>query len=182
MAKLILGICGEMGSGKGTIAQYLTGQKGGGSHRFSTMLRDVLDRLFIDQSRENIQNLSTMLRQTFGDDLMAKVMYHEASKDQHDIVVIDGVRRLSDIIFLQKLPEFKLIYVEAIIETRYTRISTRGENADDNTMTFEEFVKAHQAEPETQILDLKTHADIVLDNNGSLENLHTKLDQIIDKR
>jgi len=52
MAKLILGIAGEMGSGKGIIAKHVMEQRGGGTHRFSTILRDILDRVHLEQSRE----------------------------------------------------------------------------------------------------------------------------------
>lgn len=181
MTKLILGLCGEMGSGKGTIAEYITSQKGGSSHRFSTMLRDVLNRLFLEQSRDNLQNLSTMLRQTYGEDILARVMFHEVDKDEHQLVVIDGIRRMSDIAFLQKMPEFKLIYVEADMKTRFDRIAVRGENADDGKKSYEEFIKLHDNESETQIRGLKAHADIILDNNGPLIDLHKKIETLIQK-
>jgi dephospho-CoA kinase len=178
MAKLILGLCGEMGSGKGTFAQYLIENKKANSHRFSTMLRDVLDRLFIDQSRDNLQALSTMLRQTYGEDILAKVMYEEVLHDQNNLVVIDGVRRQSDIVFLKTLPEFKLVFVETSMETRYKRISTRGENTDDSKKTFEEFKKAHENEAESQIRDLRNVANLIIDNNGTLEVLYKQIDQL----
>lgn len=178
MAKLVLGLCGEMGSGKGTFAKYLIENKNANSHRFSTMLRDVLDRLFLDQSRDNMQSLSTILRKTYGEDVLAKVMYEEVVHDPRELIVIDGVRRQSDIVFLKTLPEFKLVYVEASMENRYKRITTRGENTDDSKKTFEEFKQAHENEAETQIRDLKTVANLVVDNNGTLQDLYQQIDQI----
>ena len=179
MAKLILGLCGEMGSGKGTIAQYIIEKKDGSTHRFSTMLRDVLDRLFIEQSRDNLQVLSTFLRKTYGEDILAKVMFHEVANDNHQVVVIDGIRRMSDIAFLLKLPEFKLVYVEVPMETRFARISDRAENADDKTKSYDEFIKANQNEAEIQIRDLKDKAAIVLENSGSIDDLQRRIDEII---
>lgn len=178
--KIVLGIAGEIASGKGTIAKYLVVEKGANSHQFSTMLRDVLDRLYLEQSRDNMQRLSTMLRQTYGEDVMAKVMAEDARKDEGDIIVIDGVRRLDDIKYLKKLPEFKLVYVEASIEKRYERIVQRGENSDDTTKTFEEFKKDHERETELQIKDLKNFANIVVDNNGNLDELHKQLNNIVE--
>jgi len=180
MTKIILGLTGEMGSGKGTIAKYIIEQKQGSSHRFSTMLRDVLNRLFIEQSRDNLQNFSTILRQTFGEDILAKVMFHEVQNDQHEIVVIDGIRRMSDIAFLTKIPEFKLIYTETDMKIRFDRISIRGENSDDGKKTFEQFIESHKNEAESQILDLRNHANVIINNNGSLEDLHRTVDQLID--
>jgi len=181
MAKLILGIAGEMGSGKGTIAKHVMEQRGGGTHRFSTILRDILDRVHLEQSRENIQTLSTILRKNFSEDILAKAMLHDAEGDAHDIVIIDGVRRLADIVYLRELPHFKLVYVEADMEIRYERIVKRGENSDDAKKTFEEFKKDHEDESEDQIRELKNYADYVINNDGTYEELHMQVDKIIDE-
>lgn len=179
MAKLILGIAGEMGSGKGTIAKHLQQEKKGSVHRFSTILRDVLDRVYLEQSRDNMQMLSTIMRKNFGEDLLAKAIYHDTYKDGNDIVVVDGVRRMDDILFLRDLMNFKLVYVDADIQNRYERISKRGENSDDGKKTFEEFKKAQQDESESQIRDLRNYADYVVDNNGTFPELYEQVEKII---
>ena len=179
MQKRILGLAGEISSGKGTITKYLTDKYGASSCRFSTILRDILDRLHMEHSRENMQKLSTMLRQNFGEDIFAKVIAEDIKKDKSKIIIIDGVRRLDDIKYLRQLPEFKLVFVKADMKKRYERIIQRGENPDDKNKTFEEFKKDHQRETETQIKNLKNYADILIDNNGSLEELHKQVDRII---
>jgi len=146
MSKIILGFAGEIASGKGTATKYIVEKYNGSSYRFSTMLRDVLDRLYLGHSREAIQKLSTFLRQTFGENLMAKVMFEDVKKDVREVIAIDGVRRLADIEYLSQLPEFKLVYVEADMEKRFERITRRGENMDDGAKTFEEFKKDHTQE------------------------------------
>jgi dephospho-CoA kinase len=179
MQKIILGFAGEIASGKGTAAKYIKEKYQGSTHRFSTMLRDVLDRLYIEQTRESTSTLSTILRQNFGEDIMAKVIFHDVSGDEAGIVAIDGVRRQADIKYLKELSEFKLVYIDTSMENRYERIQKRGENEDDNQKTFEEFKKDHERETELQIKDLKKVADFVVDNNGTLENLHSQIDKII---
>lgn len=179
MAKLILGISGEMGSGKGTIAKHVIEQHKGNAHRFSTILRDVLDRVYVEQSRENISIISTVLRKNFGEDILAKAMYHDAENDQHDLVVVDGVRRMADISYLKELPHFKLIYLEADMQKRYERIVKRAENTDDKTKTFEDFKKDHELETELQIRDLKNYANNILNNDGTYADLYMQIDEII---
>lgn len=179
MAKLILGIAGEMGSGKGTIAKHVINEKGGNAHRFSTILRDVLDRLYLDQSRENIQILSMILRKNYSEDVLAKSMYHDVQNDEHEIVVVDGVRRMADIVFLRELPHFKLIYVEADMQNRYERIVKRGENTNDSVKTFKEFEAEHEADSEIQIRDLKNYANHVVNNNGAFADLYKQVEEII---
>jgi len=108
-------------------------------------------------------------------------MLHDAEGDAHDIVIIDGVRRLADIVYLRELPHFKLVYVEADMEIRYERIVKRGENSDDAKKTFEEFKKDHEDESEDQIRELKNYADYVINNDGTYEELHMQVDKIIDE-
>jgi dephospho-CoA kinase len=179
MEKIILGFAGEIASGKGTATKYVVEKYNAVPDRFSTMLRDILKRVYVDQSRDNLQKLSSALRQNFGDDLMAKVIFEDAKKNKNSILVIDGVRRLPDIKYLKKLPEFKLVYVEVDMKKRFERITKRGENSDDNTKTFEEFQKDHEREAELRIKDLKNHADYVVENGGTLEELHAQIDKIM---
>ncbi len=68
MNKIVLGLAAELAGGKGTVAKYVTEKYDGSSHRFSTMLRDILSRIYLPDSRENMQKLSTILRQNFGED------------------------------------------------------------------------------------------------------------------
>lgn len=177
--KIILGLAGEMASGKGTVAKYAAEKYSAKTRRFSTMLRDVLDRLSLEQSRDNMQKLSTILRQNFGEELFAQVMAEDAKKEEGEIVVIDGIRRLADIKYLKEIPQFKLAYLEADMQKRYERIVKRGENADDAKKTFDDFKKAHENESELQIKDLKGHADFLIDNNGSYEDLYGQVDKIL---
>jgi dephospho-CoA kinase len=126
-----------------------------------------------------MQKLSTILRENFGQDLFSKVISEDIKRDDSEVVIVDGIRRESDIEYLKKMKGFKLIYVEADMKIRYERIIKRGENADDNRKTFEEFKKDHQGEAELQIKGLKGIADIVLDNNGTLEDLYQQIDDIL---
>ena len=139
MTKIILGFVGPIASGKGTVCQYLKEKHQAEVYRFSTMLRDVLDRLYLTQSRQNMQNLSLVLRQTFGDDLLASVIAQDVKNSQVKTIAIDGVRRNPDIKYLKNLPGFYLIRIIAEQKTRFERIVKRSENADDTKKTLAEF-------------------------------------------
>lgn len=181
MQKLIFGVAGEIASGKGTITRYIINEHKAGSYRFSDMLRDILKRLYLPHSRENMQKLSTAIRENYGEDVMAKVMMEDVKNDKHNIVVVEGVRRLADIKYLKELPGFKLIYCEAGMEKRYERIIRRDENPDDGKKTFDEFKKEHEQESELQIKDLKNYADFAIDNDGEFKDLYKQIDEIIKK-
>src|SRR3989344_446285 len=100
MAKCIIGITGLLSSGKGTAAEYLVQHHGAVSFRFSTMLRDLLDRLYLEQTRDNLSHISTVLRQQFGEDLLSKVMARDAEIATNALIVIEGIRRDMDIKYL----------------------------------------------------------------------------------
>lgn len=181
MNKIILGFVGPIASGKGTACKYLKENHDAEIFRFSTMLRDVLDRFYIDQSRENMQDVSAALRQTFGEDLMAKTMAKDVENSQTNIVAVDGVRRLPDIKYLREVPGFHLIEINADQKTRFERITKRGENADDTSKTFEQFQADEQREAEKQIKTVARTADFHVNNDGTLDDLHRQIEEILKK-
>lgn len=179
MAKKIIGFAGEMVCGKTTAAQYLIEKYGATSYRFSTILRDVADRLHLEHSRSNLATLSTILRENFGQDLLAKAVAQDVAETDAEVIVIDGVRRLEDIRYLSEMPEFALVYINADLNTRYERVTKRRENADDATKTLEEFKEDNAAEAEREIPELKKHARLGIDNMGSLEEFYERLDVVM---
>ncbi len=177
----VIGLVGEMGAGKGTAAVYLKERHGAGTVRFSSMLRDVLARLYLPESRDNLQKLSSLLRRGFGEDIMAKVIAEDARRAAAALVVADGVRRLDDIAHLKASGKFFLVALETEARTRYERIRARGENADDATKTWEEFVAQSEGEPEQKIRGLMAAADFHIDNNGDVAALERQLDGVVAK-
>ena len=179
--KIILGLAGEIASGKGAVAEYLAKRHGSNFYRFSGILRDMAKRAHLEESRENLQKISTMFREYFGSDILAKIIFLDVKSDEHEIITIDGVRRLEDVEFLKKLPGFKLVYIEADLQKRYERLIKRRENSDDATKTFEDFKKDLEREAELEIKKLKEMADVVIENNGAQEELYAQVDKIINK-
>jgi len=181
MNKIIIGLVGQIASGKGTATDYLKKKYGATSYRFSTMLRDVLDRLYVEQSRTNLQALSTFVRSSYGEDTLAKVIAEDVKNDETDIIVVDGVRRPDDIKYLKEISGFVLVHVFADMEKRFERITKRGENADDNQKTFEQFKKEHEQESELKVAEIAETATVQIDNNGDYESLYEKLDDLVTK-
>jgi dephospho-CoA kinase len=179
--KIILGLVGPIASGKGMACHYLKEIHDAKIFRFSTMLRDVLDRFYIEQSRENMQTLSSVLRQTFGEDLMAKTIANDVKNSASEIIVLDGVRRLGDIKYLLEMPEFHLVEINADQKIRYDRITSRGENTDDIKKTFADFQKDELQESELQIKSVAEKAQFHINNNGTEQELYNQIENIIKK-
>lgn len=177
--KIIIGLAGEICAGKGTIVKYTAKKYGATSYRFSSMLRDLLKRLYLPVSRENIQFMSTAIRQYFGEDIMAKVIAQDVKNDKNNIIVVDGVRRVPDIKYLRDLPGFKLIRVVAEPKTRYQRLILRKENSGDENKAYEQFLADHKKEADSQVPIVMARADLEINNNGSLEDLYKQVDQTV---
>ena len=179
MAKHIIGIAGEIASGKDTVTKYLVDRYGATQYRFSDPLRAILKIMHLDITRDNLTNISTHLREAFGQNILAHIIEHEAENVERDIVVIDGIRRLSDIDLVKDKPNFTLWYTDADVKIRYERLHKRIENQDDGSLTFEQFLEDHSNETERFITELKPKAKLVIENNGSLEELQAKVDEIM---
>lgn len=179
--KLIIGLVGEICSGKDTVADYLKKKYGAETISFSQPLRDILDRLSLPQTRINMADLGISLRGAFGQDLLSKVIAAEVKMGKKKIQVLPNVRLESDIIYLKKEPGFVLINVDADIKTRFERIKKRGQNTDDKSKTWAGFLKDAKLPTEIQIRQLAKKCKYKLDNNGSYKDLEKQADALIKK-
>ena len=177
--KIILGFVGDLAAGKGTLAKYLHEKYGSNTYRFSNMLRDMLDRIYVKKTRENLQNISTFIRAEFGQDVMSKVLAKDVENDAGEIVIVDGIRRPTDITYLRELSGFHLVYVTAESKLRYERLVARKENPGDENKSYEEFLKDEQSEADQLIASLGAQAEYTIVNDGDKESLFEKIEKII---
>ncbi|MFA5062410.1 MAG: AAA family ATPase [Patescibacteria group bacterium] len=177
--KIVFVFCGLMASGKDTAAEYLEKKYNASIFSFTTMLNDALDRFYLEHNRDNLVKMSEIIRNAYGEDAMAKTMGKDVENADSNFIVISNARRLADIEYLSKMPNFVLIKIEADIKTRYQRLSTRNQKADDQTKTFEQFVADHQRSTEVSILEIMKHATVTINNDGDLDNLYKQLDNLI---
>lgn len=182
MQKIIIGLVGPMASGKEVTKKYLESKYGAKSCKFSTIVRDVLDRVFVEKSRENLSAISTALRGLFGDDLFSRVIAQDTQNLDSNVVVVDGVRRLTDVSHLTALPNFYLISIDADPQVRFKRMVLRNENRGDAEKTFEQFMEEHNLETELQIPEVMKSAKFTIDNTeDSFEALYKKIDEVMGK-
>jgi len=181
MAKLLLGLAGHMGAGKGAIVSHLVERHGAVTIKLSQTLRDILDRLHIEQTRDNIAATSKMLRDTFGEHLLTRVLMADVAQMDANIVVLDGIRRVQELAILQEQPNFVLVAIHADLTTRAERIRSRAENPNDATKTLQDVINDHQLETEQTIDPVLVRATETIDNNGTLEATYAQVDALIKK-
>ncbi|HNX10728.1 MAG TPA: hypothetical protein PKI61_01150 [bacterium] len=180
MAKIIIGLTGRIACGKGVIKKHLITKYHAKDYRFSTILRDILDRLHIKKSRENLQEISTLIRKNFGENTLANAMAGDVLQDSAEFIVIDGIRRMADIQNLRQMNGFKLIRVVANEQIRYERVVKRNENPGDAEKTLAEFQAEEQAETEMTIPEVMEHADFEIVNEGTFDDLEERIDDIVN--
>lgn len=178
---LVLGLTGEKIGGKTTLSHYLMDKYGAKHYRFSKILDDLLERLYLPNSRDNQIAIVQAIRKEFGTEILAHVLKKDIQEDAAEIAVIDGIRFQEEVDILKNLPGFHLIYVTAPLEERFKRIKGRQEKADDQGMTFEKFKEQETAATEVNIQNLKEDADEIINNDQSLEDFYLKIEEVYNK-
>ena len=179
--KIIFGLVGRISSGKGTVVAYLQEKYGAAHYRFSTVLRDLLDRVYTEQTRENMVMMSEVIRQGFGNDILTKTLLQDMLNDPNPIIILDGIRRPAELEALRTRPEFVLVEVVAAPELRYQRLIQRSENPDDQQKTYEQFLADEQRPTELTIAAVAEQAQERIDNNGTNEETKNQLDALVAK-
>jgi dephospho-CoA kinase len=177
--RIIICLVGEIACGKGAVVDYLVKKYGASSCRYSIILRDILDRVYQGQTRENLTNLSDFLRKNFGQDILSKVMADDITNDKNKLIVFDGIRRVPELNIFKKIPGFILIRIVGDQKIRYKRFIKRNENPGDNKKTYKQFLKDLKGVSDYEIPEVMKRADLEINNDGSLENLYKQVDQIV---
>jgi dCMP deaminase len=177
---MIIGVTGLYAAGKDTVADYLKSQ--GFLHiSLSDMIRQELTRRKKPHSRENLIDMGNELRVKFGNGALAHraVLQFEEFKNH----VVTSIRHPEEVNTLRQRKDFIMIFVDAPFETRYQRSIAR-QRASDKAVSKEQFRANEERElvgdgPGQQLMKCKEMADIILRNDGSIEQLNAKLDKIL---
>jgi len=179
--KIILGLVGQIASGKDTVADYLIKKYRAEKISFSQPFRDIMKRMQIPINRVNLSRLGNDLRRDFGKDILSKVIARDVLNSRAKIVILPNVRMEEDIIHLKKIPGFYLVAVEADARTRFERLRKRDQYEDDRTKTWPEFQRDAKLYTERHIRGIMEKAPYRLDNNGTFKDLHKQVEDLLIK-
>ena len=179
---MLIGLTGRNAAGKGEVAKYLQ-TKSFYYYSLSDAIRDELRARKLEVSRESLIQVGNELRQRFGPGILADRIVELTRPDRN--YIIDSIRNPAEVATLRKAcREFKLIRVDAPLQTRFERtVARRREN---DPITFEAFVALETREasgdPTSQNLDeVEKLADEILVNDSSLEELRPKIDVMVSR-
>lgn len=177
MSKRYLGLVGEAGGGKDTVAKILQEKYKARVLTSSYLLKKSLG-VFLDQiARADYIWFVKELTKQYGEDIISRAMLKSMREFEDDIVVFNGIRLPSDLEYLKKENGI-LIYVTADSKIRWERVMKRGEKADD-TASYEKFMAMGTDKTEKDIPGIGVQADYRIENNGTLEELKEQTDRVM---
>lgn len=175
---MLIGVVGTFAAGKDTVAEYLV-EKGFSHYSTGDLVRAyITDNQLGGLDRDNLRKIATKLRAEKGTGILVEM----ALADQSRPMVISGIRNPGEVNALKKAGG-TLIAVDAPIERRYAWAKARGRL--DDVVTSEDF-KRQEAAEETdnpaapQITAVIALADFDVANDGSLADLHQKIDTVLE--
>ena len=177
---IIIGITGTLGAGKGTIVEYLIKKRGFKHYSVRQFLIEKIKEKGLPVNRDSMTDVANNLRAKHSPSYIIEQLYKDAEASGNN-TVIESIRTPGEIEFLKKQGKFFLIAVDADPRIRYDRITLRASETDN--ITFDTFLANEKREystsdPNKQNLSKCIQlADIVLQNNGSLNELNAQLEK-----
>lgn len=184
---MILGLIGKNASGKGEVANYLK-KKGFIYFSLSDELREEATKKSLSHERETLISLGNILRKQNGPQYLAEKISNKIKNNLKNgngkNFVVDSIRSPFEAKEFMKNKDFLLIGIDAPIELRFERLKNRNRIGDAKTL--EEFKKQEEMEntknPVSQQLDATfSLAGKRINNNGSLGELHEKIDELLEE-
>lgn len=175
---LVVGLVGESGSGKDTVAHHLRDVYGAVLLRFSDPIKEILRLFFENPSREDQAWIAIEFKKRFGKDIFCKALDRKIAFIER-IASLNGLRYVEDYEYLQTFERRVLIYVTASQELRWKRTTKRGEKSDDD-ISFQKFTEMEASlETERSIPEIGKKADFTIHNEGTMEELMEKVEQVM---
>ncbi|HEY1528247.1 MAG TPA: AAA family ATPase [Candidatus Angelobacter sp.] len=170
--QLVIGITGQLGSGKTTAAEYLAAEHGFNHIRYSQVLAD-----WFNEDPERKSEL-----QAVGWDVMSGGSQAELNRRLLSKTtaggnwVVEGLRHPLDYKSLKDAftSRLHLVYIDSSREQRWLRLQKRG-----RFRTFEEFSTADQHPVEQLIPHLKQFAELCITSSEPLQQLYEPLNKFV---
>lgn len=181
--KIIIGLIGEKGSGKGTVSSYLIRKYRAVHYGTSNILRRTLKDLHVLVTRDNLAKLALVLKEGYGQSVIIDSLIKDIEGNGSDIIIADGIRMHGDVEPLRKKygRNFYLVYVYADLKLRYKRTKARKEKDGEDKTTFRQFLEEEGKLTEVAIHEIGKRADFKLNNNGPADDLRKQVDEMMKK-
>lgn len=187
MAKIVIGIVGQIGSGKDTAISFLE-KKGFVNFSLSDQIRvELKNRGNLDFTRKDIQSMGNEMREKHGDEYWARQAWKEALKSGKEKLILSSIRHPAEAEFLKKQKNSYFLAVVADQRIRFERKLASTRSDDQDILTWEKFKKLDDFETKgagehgQQVKETLALADFTIENNGTFEELKGKVYEVSDQ-
>jgi dephospho-CoA kinase len=178
---IVIGLTGKRGCGKDTVAKYLAEK-----HNFMMLdfTKDVLSPILEKQgkpvTRDNLIKIAMEGRKKSHNGIWAERLSTLIKKKSRKNFVISGIRFREEVGVFRKnfKNDFRLVAVVCDEKNRYEWVKKRGTKGEAN-ITFKNFMEMEKRETERVIGETMKIADYAIDNNGTLEELHEEIENLM---
>ncbi|MEE4178597.1 MAG: AAA family ATPase [Bacteroides sp.] len=179
---IIIGITGTLGAGKGTVVEYLTSYCGFVHFSVRAFITRELERRGMPVNRDTLTALANEMRAKNSPSYIIEELYEAAALEDKNCI-IESIRTPGEVAALRSKPDFFLLAVDADPRIRFNRVRKR--NSETDKVSFTTFInneqrEMHSEDPNKQNLaECIRQADFVIENNGSMEELHEKTEEFL---
>jgi dCMP deaminase len=180
---MILGLSGLNGAGKGEVLRFLEARSFY-AYSLSDVIREDLRARGIEETRERMIEAGTALRAARGPGGLAQALVDRLAPDRN--YVVDSIRHPAEVEVLKsRTPSFRLVWVTADPRVRLERMRERGRAGDPTTLAELERLEGLElggSNPSAQqLLAVRELADFTIENEGSLETLHSQVQAVLER-
>ena len=180
---MVLGIVGPIASGKGFAIDKLV-KLGFKKLSLSEEIREELKNSSNKTpDRKALQDLGDKMRSENGNDFWAKKVSEKIGDQQN--YVIDSIRNPHEISYLKHNLNMFVLAVNCSEKTSMERAIKRGRDIDTNIKNLKLIIERdrgiNQPKNGQRVDECIRLSDIVVDNNGTLEEFERKLDKLFIK-
>ncbi|MBM3435296.1 MAG: hypothetical protein FJY07_03645 [Bacteroidetes bacterium] len=181
---LLLGITGTLGSGKGAVVEYLVREKGFAHFSVREFLLEEIRKRGLAENRDSMRVVANELREKNSPSFITDRLFEQVLKKGKN-AVIESIRAPGEVESLRRKGNFYLLATDAEPQVRFQRIRKR--NSETDQVGYETFIENERREmtssdPNNQNLQkCRDMADFVLVNNGSVNELFRKVEEVFEK-
>ncbi len=172
---MIIGLTGLAGSGKDAAAKFLSEKYGYKLLVFSDVLKEEAKKRGTEPTKMNLSILGDELRAKSGNTVLAKKLLEKIDPEKN--YVLSGFRSPEEVYAIQnEVLDFYLVLIDAEKTVRFKR------RRPEDPQTEKEFFARDERDISNKGLDKVIEmADYTIVNNGTLQELEGKVEELLSK-
>lgn len=166
----VIAICGLPGSGKSTAIETIKDL--GIVIIMGDIIRNEAKKRNVEPTGDNLGKIAREIRETGGQDIIAKKCIDLMKKKSEEVVFVDGIRSIFEVNAFRKIWRFPILAIEMEEKKRSQRLFNRARS--DDPKNLEDLRERDKREIEFGLHDVLSKADYIIKNDSTIEDLKRK--------